>query len=102
MVGRSSGRFQRQAASQLDGGLDLGGFGFADAMLFFQLRERRAVQSAQPAKFLEQALSHADGVLTLHAHAHEDGDQLGVAERLRSQRGQPLARRSDSCRSVMR
>ena len=35
-------------------------------------------------EFFEQALTNRNRVLTLHAHAHEDGDQFGVAERLRT------------------
>jgi hypothetical protein len=39
------GRFQREAASQLDGGLDLGCLGFSNSVLAFQLCEQRSVQA---------------------------------------------------------
>jgi hypothetical protein len=61
-------------------------------VLILQLRKLCAMQSAQPAEVLEQALTNRDRVLAFYAHAHQDGNQLGVGQRLRTERGQPLAR----------
>jgi hypothetical protein len=45
-------------------------------VLVHQFLERSAMQSAQSAEFIEQALSHLDGVFSCHTNAQEDGDQF--------------------------
>jgi hypothetical protein len=50
------------------------------------------VQAAQPAKGLQQALAHLDGVLAPHAHPQQDGQQFGAGKSLRAEACQALAR----------
>ena len=72
------GRFEGEPPPQFNGGLDLCGFGLADAMLIDQFLERGLVQTAQTAELLQKTLSHLHCVLTLHTHSQQNGDQLGI------------------------
>ena len=81
-----------QAAAQLDGSLDLSGFGLPNAMLVAHILVSGAVEACQPAQVSQQALPHLDRVLTRHPHPQQNCQQLSLAERLRPQPCQPLAR----------
>ena len=55
--------------SRLQGGFDLRSFGIAESVLLFDVCEWGAVQTSQPTEFIEQALSHFNGVLAFDTDA---------------------------------
>ncbi len=92
MTGRSSGDFDGEPATELDGGFELGGLCPADAVLVHELFQRSAVEPGQASEAFEQALTHFDRVLAVDPDAEQDGDELGIGEGLGAQGSEPFPR----------
>jgi len=81
VLGRQAGN----PATKFDGRQQRASLGRTDAGQSTQLRRHSALQSRQAADTLQEVLSDLDGASPAGAHAHQEGEQFGVAEGLRAE-----------------
>jgi hypothetical protein len=86
------GRRQQQAAPDFDRGLDVGGLGLAHAVDAAQASEVQPLEARPAVVVAQELLRQLDHIHPLHADPQQDGQQLGVRQRLRAVVAQPFAR----------